>query len=154
MGETLFNQYPIASHIWDEMMSSEGIRQQYNSIYETGRQLHLNDLLQKHKLAGELFMSQGITFTVYSENEGIERIFPFDIIPRIITGAEWDHIEKGIKQRLTALNLFLKDIYNEQQIVKEGIIPADLIASCPHFTREVFGIQVPFDIMFILPASI
>ena len=57
-------------------------------------------------------MSQGITFTVYSENEGIERIFPFDIIPRIITGAEWDHIEKGIKQRLTALNLFLKDIYN------------------------------------------
>jgi uncharacterized circularly permuted ATP-grasp superfamily protein len=91
-------------------------------------------------------MSQGITFTVYSENEGIERIFPFDIIPRIITGAEWDHIEKGIKQRLTALNLFLKDIYNEQQIVKDGIIPADLIASCPHFTREVFGIQVPFDI--------
>jgi uncharacterized circularly permuted ATP-grasp superfamily protein len=83
---------------------------------------------------------------VYSENEGIERIFPFDIIPRIITGAEWDHIEKGIKQRLTALNLFLKDIYNEQQIVKDGIIPADLIASCPHFTREVFGIQVPFDI--------
>jgi uncharacterized circularly permuted ATP-grasp superfamily protein len=103
-------------------------------------------LLQKHKLAAELFMSQGITFTVYSENEGIERIFPFDIIPRIITGAEWDHIEKGIKQRLTALNLFLKDIYNEQQIVKDGIIPADLIASCPHFTREVFGIQVPFDI--------
>jgi uncharacterized circularly permuted ATP-grasp superfamily protein len=146
MGETLFNQYPIASHIWDEMMSSEGIRQQYNSIYEAGRKLHLDDLLQKHKLAGELFMSQGITFTVYSDNEGIERIFPFDIIPRIITGAEWDHIEKGIKQRLTALNLFLKDIYNEQQIVKDGIIPADLIASCPHFTREVFGIQVPFDI--------
>ncbi len=145
-GETLFNQYPIAPHIWDEMMSAEGIRHQYHSIYEAGRQLHLDDFLQKHKLAAELFMSQGITFTVYSENEGIERIFPFDIIPRIITGTEWDHIEKGIKQRLTALNLFLKDIYNAQQIVKDGIIPADLIASCPHFTREVFGIEVPFDI--------
>ena len=145
-GEFLFNQYPIASHIWDEMKGAEGIRNQYHSIYEACQKLNLDEFLQKHQLAAELFMSQGITFTVYSENEGIERIFPFDIIPRIITGAEWDHIEKGIKQRLSALNLFLKDIYNEQQIVKDGIIPADLIASCPHFTREVFGIQVPFDI--------
>jgi uncharacterized circularly permuted ATP-grasp superfamily protein len=91
-------------------------------------------------------MSQGITFTVYSDNEGIERIFPFDIIPRIITSTEWDHIESGIKQRLKALNLFLKDIYNEQQIVKDNIIPAALVATCPHFTREIFGIQVPYDI--------
>jgi uncharacterized circularly permuted ATP-grasp superfamily protein len=128
------------------MKSNDGIRQQYYSIYETGSQLSLEQLEQKHKLAAELFMSQGITFTVYSENEGIERIFPFDIIPRIITGTEWNHIEKGIQQRIKALNLFLKDIYNEQEIVKAGIIPADLIASCPHFTREVFGIKVPFDI--------
>jgi len=97
-GETLFNQYPIVPNIWDEMMSAQGIRQQYHSIYETGKELHLDELLQKHKLAAELFMSQGITFTVYSENEGIERIFPFDIIPRIITGSEWDHIEKGINK--------------------------------------------------------
>jgi uncharacterized circularly permuted ATP-grasp superfamily protein len=145
-GDILFNQYPTSPHIWDEMKAIEGIRQQYNSIYDTVSKLNLNDLEQKHKLASELFMSQGITFTVYSDNEGIERIFPFDIIPRIITGTEWDHIEKGIKQRLTALNLFLKDIYNDQQIIKDGIIPAELIASCPHFTREVFGIQVPYDI--------
>ncbi|HQS54781.1 MAG TPA: circularly permuted type 2 ATP-grasp protein, partial [Sediminibacterium sp.] len=145
-GEALFNNYPIVPHIWDEMKSNDGIRQQYYSIYETGSQLSLEQLEQKHKLAAELFMSQGITFTVYSENEGIERIFPFDIIPRIITGSEWNHIEKGIQQRIKALNLFLKDIYNEQEIVKDGIIPADLIASCPHFTREVYGIKVPFDI--------
>ncbi len=145
-GESLFNNYPIVPHIWDEMKSTDGIRQQYYSIYETGSQLSLAQLEQKHKLASELFMSQGITFTVYSENEGIERIFPFDIIPRIITGAEWNHIEKGIQQRIKALNLFLKDIYNEQEIVKDGVIPADLIASCPHFTREVYGIKVPFDI--------
>lgn len=145
-GEFLFNNYPIMPHIWDEMKGNDGIRQQYYSIYETGSRLSLAELEQKHKLAAELFMSQGITFTVYSENEGIERIFPFDIIPRIITGSEWNHIEKGIQQRIKALNLFLKDIYNEQEIVKDGVIPAELIASCPHFTREVFGIKVPFDI--------
>ncbi|MFM2283287.1 MAG: hypothetical protein RL222_791, partial [Bacteroidota bacterium] len=78
--------------------------------------------------------------------EGIERIFPFDIIPRIITATEWSHIEKGVSQRLKALNFFLKDIYNEQNIIKDGIIPAELIVTCPHFNREVFGIQVPFDI--------
>ena len=96
--------------------------------------------------ASELFMSQGITFTVYSDDAGIERIFPFDIIPRIITSKEWAHVESGIKQRLKALNMFLNDIYHDQQIIKDNIIPASLISSCPHFTREVFGINVPYDI--------
>jgi len=103
-------------------------------------------LLQKDKQAGELFMNQGITFTVYSDDAGIEKIFPFDIIPRILTGAEWRHIEQGIAQRLKALNLFLKDIYSEQQIIRDGIIPAELIASCPHYTREVYGVRVPHDL--------
>lgn len=145
-GETLFQQYPLLSHFWDEMREGDHIREPYLAIYETLRKLNLTDLQQKDRLASELFMSQGITFTVYSDNEGIERIFPYDIIPRIITGAEWDHIEKGIRQRLTALNLFLKDIYHDQQIIRDQAIPADLIATCPHFTREVFGIQVPYDI--------
>ena len=145
-GDFLFQQYPTVSHIWDEMKDEASVRQQYQSIYETVSKLKLTDLEQKDKLASELFMSQGITFTVYTDNEGIERIFPFDIIPRIITGVEWEHVEKGIKQRLTALNLFLKDVYNDQQIIKDNIIPAALVATCPHFTREVFGIQVPYDI--------
>lgn len=145
-GEYLFQQYPVAPHIWDEMKQADSIRQTYHSIYEAVSKLNLQELQQKDKLASELFMSQGITFTVYSNDEGIERIFPFDIIPRIITSAEWNHIETGIKQRLKALNLFLKDIYNEQQIVKDDVIPAALVASCPHFTREIFGIQVPYDI--------
>jgi uncharacterized circularly permuted ATP-grasp superfamily protein len=145
-GDLLFHQYPTVSHIWDEMKNDVAIRQQYHSIYEAVSRLHLNDLLQKDKLASELFMGQGITFTVYNDNEGIERIFPFDIIPRIITGTEWSHIEKGIQQRLKALNLFLKDIYHEQLIIKDNIVPAALIASCPYYTREVFGIKVPYDI--------
>ncbi len=131
---------------WDEMMGSESVRDPYKKLFESIGQLSVDQLRQKDIQASELFMNQGITFTVYSDDAGIERIFPFDIIPRIITSAEWSHVESGIKQRLRALNLFLKDIYHDQQIIKDGIIPASLIASCPHFTREVFGINVPYDL--------
>ncbi len=108
--------------------------------------LNREELQNKHLHAGELFMNQGITFTVYSDDAGIERIFPFDVIPRIITAKEWNHIESGIKQRLRALNLFLHDVYHQQQILKDGIVPHALIASCPHYTREVVGIDVPHNI--------
>ncbi|MES1214978.1 MAG: circularly permuted type 2 ATP-grasp protein [Bacteroidota bacterium] len=142
----LFDQYNTYSGTWDEMCEGKIIRSQYSKVFEDMSQLTEQMLQQKDKLASELFMNQGITFTVYSDNAGIERIFPFDIIPRILTSAEWDHIEKGIKQRLKALNLFLKDIYSGQQIIKDNIIPAQLIATCPHYTREIFGIKVPHDI--------
>ena len=121
---------------WDEMMADRSVRPHYNSLMETLAQLDVEKIRQKHQQASELFMSQGITFTVYSDDAGIERIFPFDIIPRIITSAEWLHIELGIKQRLKALNLFLHDIYHQQNCIKDGIIPAALIASCPHFLSK------------------
>ncbi len=144
--QTLLHEYKSPPDIWDEMCDEQHIRQQYSKVFDTLQHLQVTDLQQKDRLAGELFMNQGITFTVYSDNAGIERIFPFDIIPRIITAAEWEHVEKGIRQRLKALNLFLKDIYNKQEILRDGIIPAELIVSCPHYTREVHGIQVPYDI--------
>lgn len=144
--DTLLQEYRCPEGIWDEMCGAQQIREHYSRMFSSLSELDLTALLQKDKLATELFMNQGITFTVYSDNEGIERIFPFDIIPRIIPGHQWDHIEQGIGQRLKALNLFLKDIYNEQQILKDKVIPAALIASCPHYTREVFGIKVPHDI--------
>ena len=144
--ETLLHQYDFLPGTWDEMYDGSSIRSQYGKIFSAIQQLDTTALQQKDRLASELFLNQGITFTVYSDNAGIERIFPFDIIPRIITAAEWSHIEKGIQQRLKALNLFLKDIYSAQQIIKDNIVPADLIASCPHYTREVFGINTPYDI--------
>lgn len=131
---------------WDEMRGPDSIRDPYQRFLDAIAHLPVDLLRQKEVQAGELFMNQGITFTVYSDDAGIERIFPFDILPRIITSKEWEQIESGIKQRLKALNLFLKDIYHEQQIIKDKVIPAWLIASCPHFTREVFGINVPADI--------
>ena len=144
--EELLKQYFLYPGVWDEMNNNNSIRSQYQKVVDALQHFNVAALQQKDRIAEELFMNQGITFTVYNDNAGIERIFPFDIIPRIITAAEWDHIEKGIKQRLKALNLFLKDIYNEQLIIKDKIVPAELIASCPHYTREVFGIKVPHDI--------
>ncbi len=144
--DELIHQYNPDHHLFDEMKQGSDIRVPYQKLMETILEHSVETLHLKAKLAGDLFMNQGITFTVYSDDEGIERIFPFDILPRIITAAEWDHIEKGIQQRLKALNLFLKDIYNEQQIIKDKIIPAELISSCSHYMREVAGIKVPHDI--------
>jgi len=142
----LFNNYPTSADVWDEMHDSQQVRTPYQHVVNYLSQLAPGELAKKEELAKKLFMSQGITFTVYSSGEGIEKIFPFDIIPRIITAAEWNIIESGIKQRLKALNLFLKDVYHQQFIIKDGIVPAELIYSCPHFLREMRNVDVPFDI--------
>ena len=145
-GTDLFEQYETYPSTWDEMCHEHKIRSHYSKVFEDMNDIPADVLQQRDLLASELFMNQGITFTVYNDEAGIERIFPFDIIPRILTSTEWDHIEKGIKQRLRALNLFLKDIYSTQQIVKDGIIPSELIVTCPHYTREIFRIKVPYDL--------
>jgi len=142
----LFGNYPITPDIWDEMYDHNKVRRPYQGIFNFLQQIPVDELSKKEELARRLFMSQGITFTVYSSGEGIEKIFPFDIIPRIITAAEWDFIERGIKQRISALNLFLKDVYSTQFILKDGIVPTELIYSCPHYLREMHGIKVPYDI--------
>lgn len=144
--QSMLEHYKLPDAVWDEMCDQRSVRDQYKNLVDYLMRLTSDELLLKEELARKLFMSQGITFTVYSSNEGIEKIFPFDIIPRIITAAEWDIINRGIIQRLTALNRFLKDIYHGQQILKDQVIPSRLIASCPHFLREMVGLNVPFDI--------
>jgi len=145
-GHSLLADYREQSRVWDEMFCATGIRDTYRNFVSAIQNLSAEEMTHKDELAKKLFMSQGITFTVYSSGEGIEKIFPFDIIPRILEAAEWKHIELGIKQRLKALNIFLKDIYNQQFIVKDGIIPAKLIYSCPNFVRQMVNVNVPFDI--------
>ena len=142
----LLNNYLVDTNTWDEMYSNNTIRDQYKGVVEYLQQLSIDELGKKEEQAKRLFMSQGITFTVYSSGEGIEKIFPFDIIPRIITAAEWSYIEAGIKQRLKALNLFLKDVYHQQFIIKDGVVPIDMIYSCPHYLREMHQLTVPHDI--------
>jgi len=146
MDGDLLNHYRPLESVFDEMMSDQFIRSHYQEFIRSFEKLDVSEMDQKSELAKKLFMTQGITFTVYNDGEGIEKIFPFDIVPRIIQAAEWDFIEKGIKQRLKALNIFLKDVYHQQFILKDEIIPSSLIYSCPNFLREMINMDVPFDI--------
>lgn len=146
MKNSLLQSYQDQPNVWDEMFGADGIRDSYKNFVSAIEGLPQAEMTHKDEIAKKLFMSQGITFTVYGEGEGIEKIFPFDVIPRIITGPEWNEIEAGIKQRLKALNIFLKDIYHRQFVVHDGIIPAQLIYSCPNFLREMMNVDVPFDI--------
>ncbi|TYA84086.1 circularly permuted type 2 ATP-grasp protein [Seonamhaeicola marinus] len=141
------SSYDLSSGTWDEMYTKDlKLRRQYETISNYLNNTSIEELSKKEELSKQLFIKEGVTFTVYNDSKGIEKIFPFDIIPRIITSEEWKKIEDGIKQRITALNLFIKDIYNEQFILKDEIIPAKLIYDCPYFLREMKGVTPPFDI--------
>ena len=142
----LLNSYNVGDHTWDEMYAHQAVRPQYQGVVDFLHQMSIEELNKKEELAKRLFMSQGITFTVYSSGEGIEKIFPFDIIPRIITATEWSYIEAGIRQRLKALNLFLKDVYHNQFILKDGVVPVEMVYSSQHFLREMHGFSIPHDI--------
>lgn len=143
---TLFDNYTTNANTWDEMYDQINVREPYKKVFDFISNIPAAELNKNEELARRLFMSQGVTFTVYSSGEGIEKIFPFDIIPRIITAMEWSFIESGIRQRLRALNLFLKDIYSTQFILKDGIVPFEMIYSCPHYVREMQNVNVPHDI--------
>jgi uncharacterized circularly permuted ATP-grasp superfamily protein len=131
-------------HAFDEMFAGrDDLREHYGPLLEHFSALP-KDEVQRRKQAADLsFLNQGITFTVYGREEGTEKIFPYDLLPRIITSAEWAKVERGLTQRITALNLFLKDIYNEGRILKDGIVPREIVYSCQHFRRQMSGLQVP-----------
>jgi uncharacterized circularly permuted ATP-grasp superfamily protein len=141
-----FNRYEIGD-FFDEMWAAPGqVRPHYQKLLTRFGELGEDELKRKVELASQTFLEQGITFTVYSDDQGTERIMPFDPLPRIIPAQEWAHLERGLVQRITALNLFLKDIYHEQRIVKEGVIPAEVVESAKHFRPEMIGFPVPHDI--------
>jgi len=94
-------------------------------------------------MAQRVFRELGITFTVYEDERGIEKLFPVDLIPRVIDGPTWARLERGLKQRVTALNLFLDDIYGEQRILRQRVIPSDVVLSADGFLRELVGLQAP-----------
>ena len=132
---------------YDEMFAGPGDpRPPYEALYRRLQELPVAELLRREQAAELSFLQQGITFTVYGRDEGAERIIPHDLLPRILTGAEWATIERGLAQRITALNLFLKDIYHGGQILAAGVVPREMIYTCRHFRREMRGVQVPRDI--------
>ncbi len=132
---------------YDEMFSSvDHPRKQYRPLHNLLHNLGPDELRRSKQEADQSFFNQGITFTVYGNDKGTERIFPHDLLPRIITAAEWEKIERGLKQRITALNLFLKDVYHEGKIIADGVVPGSIIYTCKHYRREMRGIKVPRDV--------
>jgi uncharacterized circularly permuted ATP-grasp superfamily protein len=121
-------------------------RSHYRPLIEELLVASPDELRQRQLEADRAFLTQGITFTVYGDDQGTERIFPFDLLPRIITSREWDTLERGLAQRLTAVNLFLKDIYHEGRILAERVVPPELVYSCRHYRREMRGVRVHKDI--------
>ena len=134
-------------NFFDEMFGgNRKIRPGYVSFRKRVEQLTCHDMTSRQQAADKALMSMGITFNVYSEGEGTERIMPVDIIPRIIEAMEWDQMEKGLIQRIKALNLFIHDIYNEQRVLKDGVVPRELIESSKCFLKPCLGVRPPKDI--------
>ena len=115
-------------------------------LLETLAELSEDELQKRHQAAELALMNMGITFNVYGSEAGVEKIFPFDIIPRIVSHADWTHIEKGLAQRIQALNLFLCDIYADQKILKDGIIPRHVIDTAREFLNPCIGLSPPRDV--------
>jgi uncharacterized circularly permuted ATP-grasp superfamily protein len=136
----LFSSYQL-DNCFDEMFEASGQpRPQYRALFNRLMELPADDLRKRQRDADRTFLQQGITFTVYGDKTGTERIFPYDLLPRVLTAAEWKTIERGLTQRLTALNLFLRDIYHDGRILAEGVVPRELVYSAQHYRREMRGI--------------
>jgi uncharacterized circularly permuted ATP-grasp superfamily protein len=131
---------------FDEMFEAGGVRPHAQLVLETINSLDSGQLLRYKHAAERLLLQLGITFNVYGDNQGTERIFPFDLIPRIIPAAEWNYIERGLKQRIHALNCFIDDIYHDQKIVKDGAIPAEVVTSAASYRKQCHGLNPPFGV--------
>ena len=143
IGRPPFASYQLDA-AYDEMFTPLGqVREHYRTLYDRLREMGASELLQRQRYADASFLNQGITFTVYGEDAGTERIFPYDLLPRIITAAEWAIVERGLAQRITALNHFLHDIYHDGKIFRDGVVPRELIYTCQHYRREMRNVNVP-----------
>jgi uncharacterized circularly permuted ATP-grasp superfamily protein len=146
MAEAPFAHYQL-DQAYDEMFAEPGApRPHYAALYQRLLKLPSDELRRRAQAAEHSFLEQGITFTVYGREEGTERIIPHDLLPRIIPGAEWATIERGLAQRIIALNMFLKDIYHDGRILAAGVLPRELIYTCRHYRREMRGVRIPRDI--------
>ena len=139
-----FDAYDHDSAFYDEMFLPGGTpREHCAALYETLRQLSDDDLSSMQERVTRSFSNEGITFTVYGDDEADERIIPIDCVPRILSAAEWRLLESGLTQRVGALNRFLDDVYDEARIVSDGVIPTDVVRGCPHYRIEMRGVRVP-----------
>ncbi len=139
-----FDAYDLNAAIYDEMFLPDGTpREHCRELYDTLCRLSDEELNAIQERVTHSFSTEGITFTVYGDDEADERIIPIDCVPRLISATEWQHLESGLTQRIAALNRFLEDVYGEASIIADGVIPADVVRGCPQYRIEMRGVCVP-----------
>lgn len=132
------------THYYDELFRDKGLpRPSAQRLIDWIQQLSPGELRRSQEAARIALFKLGVTFNVYSDDRGIEKVFPFDIIPRIISAQDWQRLERGLKQRITALNLFLDDLYNDQKILNDGVVPRHIVESAPGFLKPCQGLKPP-----------
>ena len=140
---SMFDGY-TTDEFYDEMFAPNGSpRPAAQMLMERIEQLPDGELLRRQIAAERVLLQLGITFNVYADEQGVEKIFPFDLIPRIIDNSEWEWMERGLKQRIHALNLFIDDIYHEQKILKDGIVPAEVVLSSNRYLEQCIDLEPP-----------
>jgi uncharacterized circularly permuted ATP-grasp superfamily protein len=138
-----FEHYDAGPY-FDEMFDAGGApRSAAKALVQLIATMTDGELLRRQQSAERVLLNMGITFNVYGDSAGTERIFPFDLVPRIVAAAEWNWIEQGLVQRIRALNLFIDDIYHEQSIVKDRVIPAEVVHTASAFRKECIGLNPP-----------
>ena len=142
-----FANYDLDPRFFDEFFREDGTtRPACRGLAEALTRIPPEELARVQDSVHRRFLHEGITFTVLGKKEVSEHIIPIDCVPRILTAAEWQHIEDGIKQRMRAVNLFLRDIYNEGNSLRDGVVPHDLVLGCPQYRVEMRGVKVPHDV--------
>ncbi len=141
----LFAGYDLEG-FFDEMFDANGPRPHYAALHRTLGNLSAAEFRARCELADITLVNQGITFTVYGDERGVEKPFPVDLVPRVIPADEWAFLERGLGQRVRALNLFLQDVYHEGRILKDGVIPRDLVVNAPNYRRGFVDADVPGDL--------
>ena len=133
--------------LWDELLEADGSpRAASSELVQQLKGLGLAELQQRQDLAELDIVGMGITFTVYSDGRGIDRAWPFDVVPRVIAADEWRLIEQGLAQRLRAINMFIDDVYHEQRVIRDGVFPAELLAHSVNFRQECVGANPKFGV--------
>ena len=145
--ENVIEAYEPDTGFFDELFEGKGaVREPFRLLGEALEGIGADDLLSRRQAADRALLRMGITFQVYGDEGKGERVFPFDLIPRMITGTEWDHIEAGLKQRITALNLFIDDVYHDKKIIKDGVVPDHVVYSSSGYLEPCEGLTPPKNI--------
>ena len=149
-----FDAYSLDDSIYDEVFLPDGTpREHCAQLYQTLHEFSSEELYAIQERVSRSFSNEGITFTVYGNEEAEERIIPIDCVPRIMPASDWQSIESGLTQRIKALNLFLEDVYRQSRskdlygvsrIVHDGVIPADVVSECPQYRAEMSGFSAPY----------